>query len=177
MILFIWPWSYCQAKIRMKNTKLTHIDSKGDPSMVDISDKSITKRVAKARAIVLVGEDIIEALQENDLRTKKGPVFQTAILAGIMGAKKTSELIPLCHPIGLDDCHIDIAVKGDEIEIISTATTTGKTGVEMEALTAASVAALTVYDMCKAMSHTIIIKEIHLLEKSGGKKDFIYGKS
>lgn len=161
----------------MENTKLTHINSKGDPSMVDISDKSITKRVARAKAVVHVGRDIIQTLQEQDLKTKKGPVFQTAILAGIMGAKKTSELIPLCHPIGLDDCHIDIEVKGDEIEIITTASVTGKTGVEMEALTAATVAALTIYDMCKAMSHTIVIKEIHLLEKTGGKKDFIYKES
>ena len=161
----------------MKNTKLTHISSKGDPSMVDISEKSVTKRVAKARAVVFVGSEIVQALEENDLKTKKGPVFQTAILAGIMGAKKTSDLIPLCHPIGLDDCQIDIRVVGDEIEIVTTAATTGKTGVEMEALTAASVAALTIYDMCKAMSHTIMIKEIHLLEKTGGKKDFIYTKS
>ena len=161
----------------MKNTKLTHISSKGDPSMVDISEKSVTKRVAKARAVVFVGSEIVQALEENDLKTKKGPVFQTAILAGIMGAKKTSDLIPLCHPIRLDDCQIDIRVVGDEIEIVTTAATTGKTGVEMEALTAASVAALTIYDMCKAMSHTIMIKEIHLLEKTGGKKDFIYTKS
>ena len=161
----------------MKNAKLTHINTKGDPSMVDISDKSVTKRIAKARAVVSVGREIIQTLQEQDLKTKKGPVFQTAILAGIMGAKKTSDLIPLCHPVGLDDCQVDIQVRGDEIEIITTATVTGKTGVEMEALTAASVAALTIYDMCKAMSHTIMIKEIHLLEKSGGKKDFIYKES
>ncbi|HEY0741329.1 MAG TPA: cyclic pyranopterin monophosphate synthase MoaC [Chryseosolibacter sp.] len=161
----------------MKNTKLTHIDTKGDPSMVNISEKAVTKRVAKARAIVQVGEAIIQALQEQDLKTKKGPVFQTAIIAGIMGAKKTSDLIPLCHPLGLDDCQIEIQVKGDEIEIISTATVTGKTGVEMEALTGASVAALTIYDMCKAMSHTIVIKEIRLLEKTGGKKDFIFTES
>lgn len=158
----------------MKHTKLTHINTKGEPSMVDISGKSVTKRVAKARAIVHVGEAIIRTLQERSLTTKKGPVFQTAILAGIMGAKKTSDLIPLCHPLGLDDCQVEIAVKGDEIEIIATAVVTGKTGVEMEALTAASVAALTIYDMCKAMSHTIVIKEIRLLEKTGGKKDFIY---
>lgn len=161
----------------MKTTKLTHIDTKGDPSMVNISDKATTRRVAKARAIVQVGEDIMRALQQQDLQTKKGPVFQTAIIAGVMGAKKTSDLIPLCHPLGLDDCQIEIQVKGDEIEIISTASVTGKTGVEMEALTAASVAALTIYDMCKAMSHTIVIREIRLLEKTGGKKDFIFTES
>jgi cyclic pyranopterin monophosphate synthase len=161
-------------KIRMKHTKLTHINTKGDPSMVDISAKAVTKRVARARAIVHVGKEIINALQDQALTTKKGPVFQTAILAGVMGAKKTSELIPLCHPLGLDDCQVEIAIKGEEIEIVTTAVVTGKTGVEMEALTAASVAALTVYDMCKALSHTIVIKEIRLLEKTGGKKDFIY---
>ncbi|HEY0771582.1 MAG TPA: cyclic pyranopterin monophosphate synthase MoaC, partial [Sphingobacteriaceae bacterium] len=118
-----------------------------------------------------------KALQEQSFATKKGPVFQTAILAGIMGAKKTSDLIPLCHPLGLDDCQVEIAINGDEIEIVTTATVTGKTGVEMEALTAASVAALTIYDMCKAMSHTMVIKEIRLLEKTGGKKDFIYEES
>jgi cyclic pyranopterin monophosphate synthase len=161
----------------MKHTKLTHISTKGDPSMVDISAKSVTKRVAKARAIVHVGQEIIKTLEEQALTTKKGPVFpvfQTAILAGIMAAKKTADLIPLCHPLGLDDCQVEIAVKGDEIEIVTTAVVTGKTGVEMEALTAASVAALTIYDMCKAMSHTMVIKEIRLLEKTGGKKDFIY---
>ncbi len=164
-------------KIRMKTTKLTHINTKGEPSMVDISEKSSSRRVARARAVVEVGEEILQALQDQDLKTKKGPVFQTAIIAGVMGAKKTSELIPLCHPLGLDDCQIEIQVKGGAIEIIASCTVTGKTGVEMEALTAASVAALTVYDMCKAMSHTIVIKEIRLLEKTGGKKDFIYTQS
>jgi cyclic pyranopterin monophosphate synthase len=161
----------------MKNPKLTHINTKGEPSMVDISEKVATKRVARARAVVQVGKEILNTLTEGDLKTKKGPVFQTAILAGIMAAKKTSDLIPLCHPIGLDDCQVEIQIKSAEIEIISTASVTSKTGVEMEALTAASVAALTVYDMCKAMSHNIIIKEIRLLEKTGGKKDFIYEES
>jgi cyclic pyranopterin monophosphate synthase len=162
------------AKIRMKNTKLTHLNTKGEPSMVDISEKKVTRRLARARAVVQVGRDIIEELQQQELKTKKGPVFQTAILAGVMGAKKTSDLIPLCHPVGLDDCQIEIAIKDGDIEIIASASVSGKTGVEMEALTAASIAALTIYDMCKAMSHSIIIKEIHLLEKTGGKKDFIY---
>ena len=158
----------------MKNRKLTHINNKGEPSMVDVSAKSLTKRVAKARAVVHVGEAIIKTLLDQDLKTKKGPVFHTAILAGIMGAKRPSDLIPLCHPLALDDCQIEIDIQGDNIEILASASVTGKTGVEMEALTAATIAALTVYDMCKAMSHHIIIKEIHLLEKSGGKNDFIY---
>jgi cyclic pyranopterin monophosphate synthase len=156
----------------MKNSKLTHIDPSGNPSMVNVSGKAVTKRTAKAQAVVKVGRDIIGHIKENELMTKKGPVFQTAILAGIMGAKRTSELIPLCHPLGLEDCQITIEPGDEEIKIVSTATLCAKTGVEMEALTAASVAALTIYDMCKAMSHNITISEIRLLEKTGGKKDF-----
>lgn len=156
----------------MKNTKLTHIDPSGDPSMVDVSGKESTKRTARAQAIVYVGKDILDAIRDNDLKTKKGPVFQTAILAGIMGAKKTADLIPLCHPLALEDCDVKIDARAEDILITTTATLSGKTGVEMEALTAASVAALTIYDMCKALSHTIVIKEIRLLEKTGGKNDF-----
>lgn len=157
---------------RMKNTKLTHVDAQGNPSMVDVSEKNVTKRIAKARAIVVLGKEIIAQIKGDELMTKKGPVFQTAILAGIMGAKKTSELIPLCHPLALEDCQLSVEAGEEEIVITSTATLSGKTGVEMEALTAASVAALTIYDMCKALSHEIIIKEIRLLEKTGGKQDF-----
>jgi cyclic pyranopterin phosphate synthase len=156
----------------MKKSKLTHVDSSGNPSMVNVSEKAITKRTAKAQAIVQVGKEIIEHIQANELMTKKGPVFQTAILAGVMGAKKTSDLIPLCHPLGLEDCQISIQVEGGEIVITGSATLSAKTGVEMEALTAVSVAALTIYDMCKAMSHDLVIKEIKLLEKTGGKKDY-----
>ena len=153
-------------------TKLTHVDPSGNPSMVNVSDKPVTKRTAKAQAIVTVGRDIIRQIRANELITKKGPVFQTAIIAGVMGAKKTADLIPLCHPLGLEDCQITIQAGEEEIVITSTATLSAKTGVEMEALTGAAVAALTVYDMCKALSHEIIIKEIKLLEKTGGKKDF-----
>lgn len=156
----------------MKKNKLTHVDSSGNPSMVNISEKTVTRRTARAQAIVQVGTSIIEQIHSNELMTKKGPVFQTAILAGVMGAKKTSDLIPLCHPLGLEDCQVSIHVQGDEIVIVGTASLTAKTGVEMEALTAVSVAALTVYDMCKALSHGIVIKEIKLLEKTGGKKDY-----
>jgi cyclic pyranopterin monophosphate synthase len=156
----------------MKNDKLTHVDASGNPSMVDVSEKAVTKRTAKAQAIVNVGRDILAMIKGDELITKKGPVFQTAILAGIMGAKKTSDLIPLCHPLGLEDCHIDITSSEEEIIITVSATLSAKTGVEMEALTAAAIAALTVYDMCKAMSHRIVIREVKLLEKTGGKKDF-----
>jgi cyclic pyranopterin monophosphate synthase len=156
----------------MNAGKLTHIDSSGNPAMVNVSEKAVTKRTARAQAVVTLGPDIIKLIREDEIMTKKGPVFQTAIVAGIMGAKKTSELIPLCHPLGLEDCQVKIEANGPDVVITSSATLSAKTGVEMEALTAASVAALTVYDMCKALSHEIVIKEIKLLEKTGGKKDF-----
>lgn len=155
-----------------KEKQFTHIDATGNPQMVDVSEKKVTLRTAKARAIVNVGPEILSQLKNNELVTKKGPVFQTAIIAGVMGAKKTSELIPFCHPLGLEDCQIKIHVDQGKIVIDSTATVTGKTGVEMEALTAASIAALTVYDMCKALSHTITIEQVQLIAKTGGKKDF-----
>jgi cyclic pyranopterin phosphate synthase len=152
--------------------QFTHIDSSGNPKMVDVSEKKITMRIAKAQAVVHLGKRIISEMKGNELITKKGPVFQTAIIAGVMGAKKTSDLIPFCHPLGLDDCQIKIDVKKDRAIISSTVKITSKTGVEMEALTGATVAALTVYDMCKALSHDIVIEEIKLMEKSGGKNDF-----
>jgi cyclic pyranopterin monophosphate synthase len=156
----------------MTKKKFTHIDSSGNPAMVDVSDKKITKRTAKAQAIVHVGPTILRQIKGNELITKKGPVFQTAIIAGVMGAKQTSSLIPFCHPLGLEDCQVKIHVSKNKIVIDSTTIVTGKTGVEMEALTAVSVAALTVYDMCKALSHNIVVEEIKLMEKTGGKKDF-----
>lgn len=140
--------------------------------MVDVSPKIATKRVARARARVEVGSDILALVKGREIHSKKGPVFQSAILAGVMAAKRTSDLIPLCHPIALEDCQVAITVVKGKIEINTLATTTGKTGVEMEALTAASVAALTIYDMCKALSHRIVIEEVRLIEKTGGKKDF-----
>lgn len=153
--------------------ELTHIDEQGRANMVNVSEKPVTKRTAKARSIVVVPEAVLQQIANGDILTKKGPVFQTAILAGIMGAKKTGELIPLCHPLGLDNCNLDIYVNDkNEIVIDCTATITAKTGIEMEALTGASVAALTIYDMCKAMSHDIVIKETKLIEKMGGKNDF-----
>jgi cyclic pyranopterin phosphate synthase len=152
--------------------QFTHIDKSGNPQMVDVSDKKITKRIASAYASVFLGKEIIAHMEGNELITKKGPVFQTAIIAGVMGAKKTHELIPFCHPINLEDCQIKIKVEGERAIINSSTTINSKTGVEMEALTAASIAALTVYDMCKALSHNIIIEEIKLMSKSGGKKDF-----
>lgn len=156
----------------MSKKEFTHISSEGLPQMVNISEKESTKRIAKARAVINPGEEILQQIENNELITKKGPVFQTAIIAGVMGAKNTSSLIPFCHPLSLEDCQIDIYVDKARIIIDSQAVITGKTGVEMEALTAVSVAALTVYDMCKALSHNIVIEEIKLMEKIGGKSDF-----
>jgi cyclic pyranopterin monophosphate synthase len=156
----------------VKGKKLTHNDESGNPRMVDVSAKAVTKRIARAQGVVKVGREIIQLIHDNELMTKKGPVFQTAIIAGVMGAKNTANLIPLTHPIGIEDCQITIQSDADKIYIESTVSISSKTGVEMEALTAVSIAALTIYDMCKAVSHNITITEIRLLEKSGGKKDF-----
>ncbi len=152
---------------------LSHIGDDNQPQMVDVADKAITKRSARARSIVVPGEAVLQQLKDGDIHTKKGPVFQTAIIAGTMAAKKTAELIPFCHPIGLDNCKVNIYInEAQEIVIECLATVTAKTGVEMEALTGASVAALTIYDMCKALSQDIIIRETRLIEKTGGKSDF-----
>lgn len=152
--------------------EFTHIDEEGKVTMVNVSDKAVTTRRAVARSIVQLPQDVSDKLTGGDIQTKKGPVFQTAIIAGIMGAKKTSELIPLCHPLALDNCAVHIHMNEQQVVIECEAVTTGKTGVEMEALTGASVAALTVYDMCKALSHDIVISETRLIEKTGGKHDF-----
>ena len=140
--------------------------------MVDVSEKKITERIAEAQAIVHLPKEVFKALDGKELMTKKGPVFQTAIIAGVMAAKRTHELIPLCHPLSLEDIQVKIALKKGQAIINSSVKLTAKTGAEMEALTAASVAALTVYDMCKALSHHIIIKEVKLISKTGGKSDF-----
>jgi cyclic pyranopterin phosphate synthase len=151
----------------------THLDEKGRATMVDVGGKTASHRTATARSIVLLPADVLEKLAEGDIRTKKGSVFQTAIIAGIMAAKKTGDLIPLCHPLGLDNCKIEIEInEQQEVVIDCIASITAKTGIEMEALVGASIAALTIYDMCKAMSHDIIIKETKLMEKTGGKRDF-----
>ncbi len=152
--------------------KLTHVDKQGNPAMVDVSVKEVSIRTAKAESRVRLGQDIIDLLEGEEIYTKKGPVFQTAIIAGTQGAKKTSDLIPFCHPIGLDDCKIDVRIDGIDAVVTCSAKVTAKTGIEMEAITGASVAAITIYDMCKAMSHEIEILSTRLLEKTGGKKDF-----
>lgn len=152
----------------------THLDESGNPHMVNVGEKKVSKRMARARCIVELGDEIMDQLESSEIHTKKGPVFQTAILAGIMASKKTGELIPLCHPLGLDNCEVQIHVNEERAVVIDcTAHITAKTGVEMEALTGATVAALTVYDMCKAFSHDIVIREVKLMEKRGGKRDFL----
>ncbi|MEY4938092.1 MAG: hypothetical protein RIS64_4453 [Bacteroidota bacterium] len=154
-------------------SNFTHLDASGNPTMVNVGDKVVTKRTARAQAIVILPDIVLEQLQNKEIYTKKGGVFQTAIIAGIMGAKKTPDLIPLCHPIGLENCKIEIHVNESKQVIIQcTASVTSKTGVEMEAITGATIAALTIYDMCKAFSHDIIIKETKLISKTGGKSDY-----
>ena len=140
--------------------------------MVNVGDKKITKRKATAVATMFLGAEIISHFNDDELTTKKGPVFQTAIIAGIQAVKKTSELIPMCHPLLINGVDIDIKIiNKEEIEITCTVSIEGKTGVEMEALTGANITALTVYDMCKAISQKMVIKEVKLVEKSGGKSD------
>lgn len=152
--------------------KFTHIDQDA-PSMVDVGDKVVTERTAIAQAIVKLPDDMKPHIADGEIKTLKGPVFQTAIIAGIQGAKRTSELIPLCHQLNLNKVDIQIKVNDQlEVMITSLAKCSGKTGVEMEALTGASIAALTIYDMCKAFSHNIVIKETRLIKKTGGKSDF-----
>lgn len=152
----------------MTTSSFTHV-REGQPAMVDISSKSGNRRTAVAAARVRLGEEIMARLSEGDLQGPKGPVFQTAIIAGTMAVKKTSELIPFCHPLPVESCEFGISPEGDGIVIRCEVTTTGKTGVEMEAMTGVSAAALTVYDMCKAMNKGIVIGEIRLLSKTGGK--------
>lgn len=150
----------------------SHIDKNNQPKMVDVGGKKTTKRQAMATAVMEAGEEIISLLADNAFKTKKGPVFQTAIIAGIQAVKKTADLIPMCHPLMIDGVDLSITVKDSAyIEIFCTVKIEGKTGVEMEALTGATVAALTVYDMCKSISQKMTIKEVKLLEKTGGKSD------
>jgi len=152
--------------------KFSHINKKNQPKMVDVSGKQITKRSAIARAKMYLGKEVIAHFNSEELTTKKGPVFQTAIIAGIQAVKKTSELIPMCHPLFVDAVDIDINIIDEEnVEVLSKVSIEGKTGVEMEALTGASVACLTMYDMCKSISQQMVIKEIKLIEKTGGKSD------
>ena len=156
---------------------LTHVTDENQPTMVDVGAKPVTHRSATARTAVALPPAIMELLDSGEIRSAKGPVFQTAIIAGTMAAKKTWELIPMCHPIPIEDCRVTIAARGpDGILIECRVSAHHKTGVEMEAMTGATVAALTVYDMCKALSRDIVIRETVLVEKRGGKSDLTEDK-
>lgn len=152
---------------------LTHIDQDNRPQMVNVSDKEVTSREAVATGTVRIGGKIMRELVAGDIKTKKGPVFATAIIAATMAVKKTYELIPFCHPLILEKINVEITpLDSERLKITCQVSCSGKTGVEMEALTGVHVASLTIHDMCKAMSPEITMENIHLLKKTGGKKDF-----
>lgn len=155
---------------------LSHINAQNHPSMVDVSDKAITLRTAEAEAVLRLPQEVLDAVKGDDITSPKGPVFHTAIIAGTQAVKRTHELIPFCHPLPVEGITITIKPKNDGLVIRCRVTCTNKTGVEMEALTGASVAALTIYDMCKSMSHAMVIGRIKLLEKTGGKSDIHAGE-
>lgn len=150
-------------------TDLTHIDRDGNAVMVDVTEKDETFRVAKAACSVLMQKETLEAISGSKI--KKGDVLSIAQLAGIMGAKRTADLIPLCHPLALNSAEVELKIDTERyaINVASTCKITGRTGVEMEALTAVAVAALTVYDMCKAIDRSMRISDVRLIHKSGGK--------
>ncbi|HUJ52130.1 MAG TPA: cyclic pyranopterin monophosphate synthase MoaC [Steroidobacteraceae bacterium] len=153
---------------------LTHLDARRRPAMVDVGAKEVTHRVAVAEARLRLPRAVARALRASGHRTKKGPVFDTAILAGVMAAKRTHELIPFCHPLALENCQLTIEQHGaEEILVRCEVAVHHRTGVEMEALTGAAVAALTIYDMCKALSHDIEITSLRLQAKSGGRRQFV----
>ena len=146
-------------------TKLSHFDDAGSPRMVDVSTKPETRRTARAHAFVRMRPEVLRSLPQNP----KGNPLEIARIAGIAAAKKTADLIPLCHPLMLTHADVDVQIEPDGVRIIASATTTAQTGVEMEALTAAAIAALTVYDMTKALDKSIEIQDVYLIEKTGGK--------
>ncbi len=154
---------------------VSHVGADNRPRMVDVSGKTATARTAHARSSVRFPAAALPCDPGGEIQTKKGPVFHTAIVAGVMAAKKTHELIPFCHPLAIEDCKIEIGLGDDGVATIDCRVkVTHKTGVEMEALTGASVAALTIYDMCKSLSHDIVIGETYLVEKRGGKSDYAH---
>lgn len=155
--------------MKSQHNDLSHLTRDGKPTMVDVSRKDVTRREARAQALMRFPADVAQRFMESGFRTKKGSVFDVAIVAGTMAVKKTSEMIPFCHPLSIEKCDFTIEMV-DEVAIVTCEVgIEGKTGVEMEALHGASVAALTIYDMCKALSHEIVIESLKLLHKSGGK--------
>jgi cyclic pyranopterin monophosphate synthase len=162
----------------MARRGLTHLDAQRRPTMVDVSAKTVTSRVALAEARVRLPRNVAAALRATGHRTKKGPVFDTAIVAGVMAAKRTHELIPFCHPLPLENCRVTIEHgRATELIVRCEVAVHHRTGVEMEALAGATVAALTIYDMCKALSHDIEIASVRLLEKTGGKAPYMRRRS
>jgi cyclic pyranopterin monophosphate synthase len=157
--------------------KLTHFDQAGRPQMVDVAGKLVSERTATATASVRFPPAIGKQLRDSGFIGKKGSLIDTAIIAGVMAAKRTHELIPFCHPVAIRRCDIRIEPMGDELRIEASVAVRDQTGVEMEALTAVTVAALTIYDMSKALSHNIVIGDIALQTKAGGKRDFKRGKN
>jgi len=158
-------------------SELSHIDADGRPRMVDVGAKSATRREAMARARVRFPPAVAATLRDADLRTAKGSIIDTAVVAGTLAVKRTHELIPFCHPLPIEHCAFEIAFADETaLEIRCRVALTHKTGVEMEALTGASVAALTIYDMCKALSHEIVIESVLLLDKRGGRRLVVDGR-
>ncbi len=149
---------------------LTHFNKDGKAKMVDVGDKDFTERTALAKATIIMAKETLQIIKEGT--SKKGDVFGVAQVAGIMGAKKTPDIIPMCHPIILSGIDLSFEYIDNGVEIYATSKCVGQTGVEMESLTAVSIAALTIYDMCKAVDKAMVIKEVMLLEKTGGKSDF-----
>lgn len=155
---------------------LTHLDAAGQPAMVDVSAKAVTARQATAQCLVVFPGQVAAQLRRDALRSAKGGIVEAAVIAGTMAVKRTHELIPFCHPLPIDGCRLLIDWHGDDaLRIECSVRTTHRTGVEMEAMTGATVAALTVYDMCKALSHAIVVGPAQLLGKHGGKRDFGVG--
>lgn len=152
--------------------KLSHIDDAGNATMVDVSEKQTSARVAVASGKVVFPESVFKTLSDHEFLGKKGSIIQTAVIAGIQAVKKTSDLIPLCHQLALSKITVDIQPEGTSLKITCTVKCNDRTGVEMEALTGVSVSALTIYDMCKALSQDIVISDIQLDKKIGGKNDF-----
>ena len=150
---------------------LSHLDETGRVAMVDVSEKTPSKRTARARAEVVLPPEVRALFRDGELHGPKGPVFHTAVLTGTMAAKKTADLLPLCHPLPLEKCRFDIRLEGDTVVIECEVATHHRTGVEMEALAGVYGAALAVYDMCKGVSHDLVIRETRLVEKTGGKRD------
>jgi len=155
---------------------LSHINAQNQPGMVDVSHKKSTLRTAEAEAVLRLPQVLLDTIKGDQMSSPKGPVFHTAIIAGTQAVKRTHEMIPFCHALPVEGINISIKPKNEGLVIRCRVSCTHKTGVEMEALTGASVAALTIYDMCKSASHNMVVEQVRLLEKTGGKSYFYLGE-